>query len=160
MSLPTRYAQSDDVSIAYQVLGGGPIDLVFVMGWVTHLDLMWEEPRFARFLQRLAGFSRLILFDKRGTGGTGSLPRGVPTRVGHRHPSGHPGTEPRPRRALPHLVDNILTDERKPWGGDGADTDEHGDRHPACPAGHPRADAHHAPDGRPHPSGCGKPIHG
>jgi pimeloyl-ACP methyl ester carboxylesterase/DNA-binding CsgD family transcriptional regulator len=74
MSLPTRYAQSDDVSIAYQVLGGGPIDLVFVMGWVTHLDLMWEEPRFARFLQRLAGFSRLILFDKRGTGLSDRVP--------------------------------------------------------------------------------------
>src|SRR5215211_3833066 len=74
MSLPTRYAQSDDVSIAYQVLGGGPIDLVFVMGWVTHLDLMWEQPRFARFLQRLAGFSRLILFDKRGTGLSDRVP--------------------------------------------------------------------------------------
>lgn len=65
---PTHYAQSGDVSIAYQVLGDGPIDLVFVMGWVSHLDYFWREPSFARFLARLASFSRLILFDKRGTG--------------------------------------------------------------------------------------------
>lgn len=65
---PTHYARSGDVSIAYQVLGDGPIDLVFVMGWVSHLDYFWQEPSFARFLRRLASFSRLILFDKRGTG--------------------------------------------------------------------------------------------
>ena len=65
---PTRYARSGDISIAYQVLGEGPIDLVFVMGWVSHLDYFWREPSFARFLTRLASFSRLILFDKRGTG--------------------------------------------------------------------------------------------
>jgi pimeloyl-ACP methyl ester carboxylesterase len=64
----TRYAKSGDVNIAYQVVGDGPIDLVFVLGWVSHLDYMWEEPGFARFLKRLASFSRLILFDKRGTG--------------------------------------------------------------------------------------------
>ena len=64
----TRYAHSGDVSIAYQVVGDGPIDLVFVMGWVSHLDYFWAEPSFARFLRRLASFSRLILFDKRGTG--------------------------------------------------------------------------------------------
>lgn len=64
----TRYAKSGDVSIAYQVLGDGPIDLVFVMGWVSHVDYFWRESSFARFLTRLASFSRLILFDKRGTG--------------------------------------------------------------------------------------------
>jgi DNA-binding SARP family transcriptional activator len=64
----TRYARSGDVSIAYQVVGDGPIDIVFVMGWVTHLDYFWQEPGFARFLGRLASSSRLILFDKRGTG--------------------------------------------------------------------------------------------
>ena len=63
-----QYARSGDVNIAYQVLGSGPIDLVFVMGWVSHLEYYWQEPSFARFLQRLARFSRLILFDKRGTG--------------------------------------------------------------------------------------------
>jgi pimeloyl-ACP methyl ester carboxylesterase len=65
---PTRYARSGDVNIAYQVIGAGPIDLVFVMGWVSHLDCFWTEPAFARFLRRLAEFSRVILFDKRGTG--------------------------------------------------------------------------------------------
>jgi pimeloyl-ACP methyl ester carboxylesterase len=65
---PIRYARSGDVNIAYQVVGNGPIDLVFVMGWVSHLEYYWREPSFARFLRRLAGFSRLILFDKRGTG--------------------------------------------------------------------------------------------
>ncbi|HKG24314.1 MAG TPA: alpha/beta hydrolase, partial [Thermomicrobiales bacterium] len=64
----TRYARSGDVHIAYQVVGDGPLDLVFVMGWVSHIDSFWEEPRVARFLRRLASFSRLILFDKRGTG--------------------------------------------------------------------------------------------
>jgi pimeloyl-ACP methyl ester carboxylesterase/DNA-binding winged helix-turn-helix (wHTH) protein/class 3 adenylate cyclase len=63
-----RYTRSGDVNIAYQVIGDGPLDLVFVMGWVSHLEYFWKEPSFARFLNRLASFSRLILFDKRGTG--------------------------------------------------------------------------------------------
>lgn len=65
---PVSYARSGDVNIAYQVIGDGPIDLVFVMGWVSHLEYFWREPRFARFLTRLASFTRLILIDKRGTG--------------------------------------------------------------------------------------------
>ena len=69
-----RYARSGDVNIAYQVVGDGPIDLVFVMGWVSHLEYFWAEPRFARFLSRLASFSRLILFDKRGTGLSDRVP--------------------------------------------------------------------------------------
>ena len=64
----TKFAQSGDVSIAYQVLGQGPLDLVHVPGLVSHLEYAWENPANARFLQRLASFSRLILFDKRGTG--------------------------------------------------------------------------------------------
>jgi pimeloyl-ACP methyl ester carboxylesterase len=64
----TRYAQSGDVNIAYQVVGDGPRDLVVVPGWVSNIDLFWEEPHVTRFLKRLASFSRLILFDKRGTG--------------------------------------------------------------------------------------------
>jgi pimeloyl-ACP methyl ester carboxylesterase/class 3 adenylate cyclase len=64
----THYAQSGEVNIAYQVIGDGPLDLVFVPGFVSHLDLQWAEPRIARFLEKLASFSRLILFDKRGTG--------------------------------------------------------------------------------------------
>jgi class 3 adenylate cyclase/pimeloyl-ACP methyl ester carboxylesterase len=64
----TQYAKSGDVHIAYQVLGEGPLDLVFVPGAVSHLELAWEEPLFTHFLQRLASFSRLICLDKRGTG--------------------------------------------------------------------------------------------
>jgi len=65
---PTRYAKSGDASIAYQVVGDGPIDVVLVLGFATHLDLQWEMPPFARFFERISSFSRLILFDKRGTG--------------------------------------------------------------------------------------------
>ena len=64
----TQYAKSGDVNIAYQVVGDGPFDLVFVPGFISHLDLQWADPRIARFLEKLASFSRLILFDKRGTG--------------------------------------------------------------------------------------------
>src|SRR5829696_1126043 len=64
----TRYARNGDLRIAYQVVGQGPIDLVFVPGFISNIDLVWEDPVFAGFLNRLAGFSRLILFDKRGTG--------------------------------------------------------------------------------------------
>ncbi len=70
----TMYARSGDVNIAYQVIGNAPIDLVFVMGWVSHLEYFWREPRFARFLLRLASFARLILFDKRGTGLSDRVP--------------------------------------------------------------------------------------
>ena len=65
---PIRYAQSGDVSIAYQVTGDGPFDLVLVPGFISHLEFDWEEPRHAAFLERLASFSRLIRLDKRGTG--------------------------------------------------------------------------------------------
>ncbi len=64
----TSYAQNGDVSIAYQVVGDGPLDLVFIPGFVSHLDLYWAAPETAAFLRRLASYSRLILFDKRGTG--------------------------------------------------------------------------------------------
>ncbi|MBI2466358.1 MAG: alpha/beta fold hydrolase [Candidatus Rokubacteria bacterium] len=64
----TRYAKSGDVHIAYQVCGAGPLDLVFVPGYVSHLEAHWEYPPVARFLERLTSFARLIMFDKRGTG--------------------------------------------------------------------------------------------
>jgi len=64
----TRYAKSDRVSIAYQVVGEGPLDLILVPGFVSHVEVAWEQPRLAHFLSRLASFSRLIIFDKRGTG--------------------------------------------------------------------------------------------
>ena len=71
----TRYAKTaDGVHIAYEVVGDGPVDIVFVMGWTSHIELMWEEPSLARFLTRLASFSRLILFDKRGMGLSDRVP--------------------------------------------------------------------------------------
>jgi pimeloyl-ACP methyl ester carboxylesterase len=68
-SLPeVRYARSGDVDVAFMVLGSGAVDLVLVMGWLTNLEVHWEEPSYRRFVQRLARFTRLILFDKRGMG--------------------------------------------------------------------------------------------
>jgi class 3 adenylate cyclase len=65
----TRYARAaDGDSIAYQVVGDGPFDLVYVPGFISHVELAWAEPSIGRFYERLATFSRLILFDKRGTG--------------------------------------------------------------------------------------------
>jgi class 3 adenylate cyclase len=64
----TRYVKSDDVHIAYQVIGEGPLDLLFVPGFVSHIEEIWQSPAASSFLRRLASFSRLILFDKRGTG--------------------------------------------------------------------------------------------
>jgi pimeloyl-ACP methyl ester carboxylesterase len=64
----TRYARNGDVSIAYQVIGDGPMDLLFTPAFVSHLDLYWSAPETTAFFRWLASFSRLILFDKRGTG--------------------------------------------------------------------------------------------
>ena len=64
----TRYAKSGGVNIAYQVLGEGPIDLVFVPGWVSHVEYGWQVPSYARFLRALASFARVIVIDRRGTG--------------------------------------------------------------------------------------------
>jgi pimeloyl-ACP methyl ester carboxylesterase len=70
----TRYARSGRVNIAYQVIGDGPLDLIYVPGWVSHVELRWEEPDHARYLRHLASFSRLITFDKRGTGMSDRVP--------------------------------------------------------------------------------------
>lgn len=64
----TRYAHSDEASIAYQVAGDGPLDMLFLTGWLTQLEQLWEAPANRRFLERLATFGRLIMFDSRGTG--------------------------------------------------------------------------------------------
>jgi pimeloyl-ACP methyl ester carboxylesterase len=76
MDMPeTRYAKTaDGVHIAYQVFGDGPIDLVYVSGWISNVDLNWTYPDYARFLRRLGSFSRLILFDKRGVGLSDRVP--------------------------------------------------------------------------------------
>lgn len=70
----TRYANAGGLHIAYQVVGDGPIDILFVPGLVSNVELAWEEPLQASFLQGLASFSRLILFDKRGTGLSDPVP--------------------------------------------------------------------------------------
>ena len=70
----TRYALSGDLSIAYQVVGDGPLDLVLNQGWVSNIDLQWDEPHMSTFLNRLASFSRLITFDKRGVGLSDRVP--------------------------------------------------------------------------------------
>ena len=77
MKPQTKYARSGDVNIAYQVVGGGSFDLVYVPGWVSHLEYAWEHPAVAHFYNRLASFSRLIRFDKRGTGLSDRVPESV-----------------------------------------------------------------------------------
>ena len=75
MTPQTRYARTaDGVHIAYQVHGDGPIDLLMALGWTTNIEALWEEPSMARFLNRLASSSRLILFDKRGVGLSDRVP--------------------------------------------------------------------------------------
>src|SRR5213596_1263861 len=73
-----RYARSGDVSIAYQVVGDGPVDRVVVPGFISNLDFEWTDKGIAEFRHKLASFSRLILFDKRGTGLSDQV-HGVPT---------------------------------------------------------------------------------
>ncbi len=70
----TKYARSGNYHIAYQIVGNGPFDLVFVHGWISHIEHLWEEPSLSRFLRSLASFSRLILLDKRGTGLSDPVP--------------------------------------------------------------------------------------
>jgi pimeloyl-ACP methyl ester carboxylesterase/class 3 adenylate cyclase len=73
----TRFARSGDVDIAYQVVGQGPRDLVMTMGWVTNLDVMWELPELASFLDSLAKLGRLVIFDKRGCGLSDRVPASI-----------------------------------------------------------------------------------
>jgi pimeloyl-ACP methyl ester carboxylesterase len=74
----TRYAKSGGLKIGYQVAGEGPLDLVFVPGLLSHIDLVWSFPAAVRFFRRLASFSRLIIYDKRGQG-VSDPPAGIPT---------------------------------------------------------------------------------
>src|SRR5262245_6227971 len=74
----TQYAKGPEGSVAYQVVGDGPFDLVFVSGWTSNVDVMWEEPSLARFLHSLASFSRVLCFDKRGTGVSDPVPLAAP----------------------------------------------------------------------------------
>ena len=78
MDVDVHYARSGDLRIAYATFGDGPVDFVFVPGWVSHLESWWEADAPARFFRRIASFSRLIMFDKRGTGLSDPF-TGVPT---------------------------------------------------------------------------------
>jgi pimeloyl-ACP methyl ester carboxylesterase len=75
---PTQYVERDGISIAYQVVGEGPVDLLMSPGFVSHLDLQWADPGTSRFLARLGSFARLILYDKPGTGLSDPIPQ-LPT---------------------------------------------------------------------------------
>jgi pimeloyl-ACP methyl ester carboxylesterase len=71
----TRYARSGEVGIAYQVFGEGELDLVLAFPFLSHLDLIWENPLLSRFLHRLGSFARTIVFDRRGVGLSDPVPR-------------------------------------------------------------------------------------
>jgi len=75
----TRFARLGDDHIAFQIIGQGPIDLLFMSAWFSHVDGRWEEPRFAAMLRRFASFSRLIVFDKRGSGASDKLRSAEPS---------------------------------------------------------------------------------
>ena len=68
MAPPVHYAKNGDVQLAYQVIGDGPLELVWVTGFVWHLEIVWEEPAIVRFFERLASFSRVLIYDKREQG--------------------------------------------------------------------------------------------
>jgi hypothetical protein len=79
----TRYARAGDgTRLAYKVLGDGPVDLVYLQPWYSHIEIIWEEPRHERFLQTFASFSRLIIFDRRGSGMSDPMPIDRPPDMG------------------------------------------------------------------------------
>jgi class 3 adenylate cyclase len=82
MAPTTRYARNADVNLAYQVHGDGPIDLIVISAFISHVEQVWENPGFARFLTRLAQFSRLIIWDRRGSGLSDDGPLGLEHEVG------------------------------------------------------------------------------
>jgi hypothetical protein len=96
----TRYAKSGDVHIAYQVTGTGPFDLVWVPGFISNVELQWDFPEAPRFISQLASFSRVIRFDKRGTGLSDRVVA-APARIsalGRTQPEDHLGRNDRKRR--------------------------------------------------------------
>jgi pimeloyl-ACP methyl ester carboxylesterase len=80
--MDTRYARNGDVNIAYQVHGAGPIDVLFVSAFISHVEQVWEEPGLRRFMGRLASFSRLIIFDRRGSSMSDAGPLGIEHELG------------------------------------------------------------------------------
>lgn len=75
---PVQYTRNGSVHIAYQMVGDGPVDILMIPGWTSHLTVEWEEPTFVRFMERLTAFARCVRFDKRGTG-LSDRPPGLPT---------------------------------------------------------------------------------
>ena len=63
-----KFTRSGTVDIAYQIVGDGPLDIVLMIGWVSHLEMLWELPGARHFVERFAAMGRVVLFDKRGTG--------------------------------------------------------------------------------------------
>jgi hypothetical protein len=89
----TRYVKSGDAHIAYQVVGDGPVDLIIVRGYISHVEVAWESPALASFYRRLASFCRLILFDKRGTSLSDRVPEDhLPTSRSSPPPASSPPT--------------------------------------------------------------------
>src|SRR6476620_10338853 len=79
LDLPqTHYAKAEGGNVAFQVVGDGPIDLIMVPGWFSHLDMQWDNPKWRAFIEELASFARVIRYDKRGTGLSDPVD-GVPT---------------------------------------------------------------------------------
>ena len=74
MAPQTRYARCGELSIAYKVIGDGPRDIIIVPGWVSHVELLWTDPGFHRFMQDLTDFARVFIYDKRGTGLSDPIP--------------------------------------------------------------------------------------
>jgi pimeloyl-ACP methyl ester carboxylesterase len=109
-----RYTENDGVSIAYTVVGDGPIDVLCIPGFVSHLEVFWEAPGIERYFGRLASFSRLITFDKRGQG-LSDRPPGAPTLAALRA-----GADPRRDRGVPHRQE-----ARGRAGSDAGDCDVH-----------------------------------
>ncbi|HET7870362.1 MAG TPA: alpha/beta hydrolase [Actinomycetota bacterium] len=79
----TRYAKTEEGYVGYQVFGQGPIDVLFISNWVGNIEVMWEHPSMVRFLNRLGGFARVILFDKRGSGVSDPVPLGALPTLEH-----------------------------------------------------------------------------
>ena len=79
--LDIDFARSGDVNVAYHVVGGGPVDIVYVQGGWSHLEVQWELPAYRRFCEQLGEFARVIRFDKRGMGMSDRVPGATPLDV-------------------------------------------------------------------------------
>jgi len=102
MKPETRYTRSGDTSIAYAVSGDGPLDILFLPGWISQIEQLWEAPALRRFNERLTTFSRLIIFDRRGSGLSDRLAE-EPTIEQKRRRAGCAGRRGQRTRSALHL---------------------------------------------------------